>query len=155
MEAEAVCRRRTDSHSCCCTVPTVAAVHETGRVVPEYGHAGPDWTVLRHGHLPADSLYHHNVYSTAGAMVVSESIRGCGVIPLVPSCVGMAGGELPIILSTPSQSMLTITIKTAEDIKAKKLAKKEKKAAKAAARAEANGKPAKSKKGGTSPLPEA
>lgn len=51
-----------------------------GRLVFEYGYAGPDWAVLRHGYLPTYSLRDHDVYSSARIMVVSKSVRGCWIL---------------------------------------------------------------------------
>ena len=92
MEDEAVCCGCTDRYHGHRAVSAVAAVHEAGCVVSQYGHARLDWVVFRHGHCPLDPIRHHNVRDPARPMAVPEFIRGRGLLRLVPAYMGMAGG---------------------------------------------------------------
>ena len=94
MEAEAVRRWSACARHCGRAVPPVAAVPQAGCVVSQYGHAGPDWTVFRHGYRAIDPIHHHHVRCAAGSVAVPQLVRGCGLLRFIPTRVGMAGGML-------------------------------------------------------------
>lgn len=70
MEAKAVRCWRLGGCDCYRAVPALAADAAPRCMVPEYGHAWIDWTLLRHGHCPSDSLHHHNIRCPAWSLAV-------------------------------------------------------------------------------------
>lgn len=92
MEAEAVRCGRLGSRHCHCAVPAVATDAAPRCVVPEYGHARINRTLLRHGHCPPDSLHHHDIRCAAWSLALPESLRRRRFLRLVPACLGMARG---------------------------------------------------------------
>ena len=76
MEAEAVRGLCAGSDPARCDVPAVAREAADRGVVPELGRVGPAGPVLRHGDFSAAAVLRDGVHGAAGAVAVSESVRG-------------------------------------------------------------------------------
>lgn len=77
MADEVVCGRGVDIDYDGCDVSSVAGKAEGWSLVSQYGFRWINWSVLRNGHLPPDTILCDCLYGTARTMAVSEPIRGC------------------------------------------------------------------------------
>lgn len=79
-QAEAIRSRCLGHRFCHRHVPFVANEAEIGCVVFEYGSAWTYRVVLRYGDIQIDPIWYYNVCSASRIMVVSELVRGCGIL---------------------------------------------------------------------------
>ena len=80
MENQTVCSRRIGVDHGGCDVSVVAYDIENRGVVLEHGHAGLDWAVFCHGYFQGNTVWRNVLCGSARLVVVSESLRGCGLL---------------------------------------------------------------------------
>lgn len=79
-------------------VPAMAGEASHRGLVSERGYAGSDYTIFRNGAVPPIIVLRNGIYSPARIMVISEPLRGRGLLGKLCTPMGMARGEFLVFL---------------------------------------------------------
>src|ERR1700712_901716 len=80
VEAKGLCGWCANSGHDICHVPTLAFGTSTRSLVSQHGLLWSYRSVLRHGHLPTNSILHHYVHPRSRTLAIPESLRGCWLL---------------------------------------------------------------------------